>query len=159
MADNFTFNSAPFTPGGPIPNEFTCEGDDIPPNLLWTNVPDGTQSLALIVDDPDAPGQTFTHWILFNIPGSETGLPRNIDIDEHFADADPPAAEGTNDFDDIGYGGPCPPPGDDPHRYFFRLYALDTVLDLGQGATRKQLTNAMDGHVLDETDRMGTYQR
>ncbi len=159
MANDFQYQTAPFSPGESIPTEFTCEGDDVSPSLRWIHSPDGTESYALVVDDPDAPGQTFTHWVLFNIPGDATHLPRNVDVDTHFADRGLTPREGVNDFTDIGYGGPCPPPGDDPHRYFFRLYALDTALDLDRGATKEQLTDAMDGHILDETDLIGTYQR
>lgn len=159
MAEILTLTSAPFDSGETIPSEYTCEGADVSPALEWTHVPTDTDSFTLIVDDPDAPGQTFTHWVFFNIPGAATSLPRNIDVDAEFPDADPAPREGANDFGDVGYGGPCPPPGDGPHRYFFRLYALDTALDLEAGASKTQVTDAMDGHVLAETDLMGTYER
>lgn len=159
MANDFAFTSFPFSPGEPIPTEYTCEGDDLSPSLEWVHAPDGTESVALLVDDPDAPGQTFTHWVLFNLPPDASTLPRGVDVADHFSGADPTPQEGINDFSDIGYGGPCPPPGDGPHRYFFRLYALDTVLDLDRGATKQQVTDAMDGHILDETDLVGTYER
>lgn len=159
MPGTLTFTAPPFASGTPIPREYTCEGDDVSPALGWTPVPEGTESLALIVDDPDAPGQTFTHWVLFNLPGDTTSLSRDLDVEAEFAGQDPSPQEGANDFGDIGYGGPCPPPGDGAHRYFFRLYALDTVLDLEQGATKEQVTDAMDGHVLDETTLVGTYER
>lgn len=159
MSEEFTFTSFPFAPGDSIPREHTCEGADLSPGLRWTSVPDGTETLALIVDDPDAPGQTFTHWVLFNLPGDTTSLSRNLDVDTEFADAEPTPREGANDFGDVGYGGPCPPPGDGAHRYFFRLYALDTTLDLEQGATKEQVTDAMDGHVVGQADLVGTYER
>lgn len=159
MANDLTFTTFPFEPGEPIPDEFTCEGADVSPPLEWAHVPEGTQTLALIVDDPDAPGRTFVHWVLYNIPAGRTRLPRDLDLDAHFAGSEVQPMEGVNGFGNLGYGGPCPPPGDSPHRYFFRLYALDTVLNLGEGATREQVTDAMNGHILDETDLIGTYQR
>lgn len=151
MSNDLTFTSFPFEPGDSIPTEFTCEGADVSPPLAWGNVPDGAESMALIVDDPDAPGQTFTHWVLFNLSPDQTQLERDFDPQS--------AVEGANDFGNAEYGGPCPPPGDGPHRYFFRLYALDTVLDLGPGASRGQVTDAIDGHVLAETELVGTYER
>lgn len=159
MPEDPAFTTAPFASGETIPREYTCEGIDLSPAPEWASVPDTEESLVLIVDDPDAPGQTFTHWMLFNLPGDATRLPRGVDVAARFADADPTPREGGNDFGDVGYGGPCPPPGDGPHRYFFRLYALDTVLDLDRGATKEQVADAMDGHVIAETDRMGTYER
>lgn len=159
MADDLTCTSAPFASGENIPSEYTCEGADVSPGLEWTHAPDDTDTFALIVDDPDAPGQTFTHWVLFNVPGDATSLPQDVDVEAQFPDATPAPQEGANDFGDVGYGGPCPPPGDGPHRYFFRLYALDTALDLEAGASKEQVTDAMDGHVLAETELMGTYQR
>lgn len=159
MPDDLRFTSFPFSPSESIPSEYTCEGADVSPSLEWTRVPDGTESIALVVDDPDAPGQTFTHWVLFNLPGDATRLPKDVDLDAEVADQDLSPREGANDFGDVGYGGPCPPPGDGPHRYFFRLYALDTVLDLERGASKAQVTDALNGHVLDETDLVGTYER
>lgn len=159
MPNDLAFTSFPFPPGETIPSEYTCEGEDVSPSLEWMHLPDGTESIALIVDDPDAPGQTFTHWVLFNLPADRTVLPRDVDVTSQFSDADPTPSEGVNDFNDVGYAGPCPPPGDGPHRYFFRLYALDTVLDLERGATKAQVTDAMDDHILDETDLVGTYER
>jgi hypothetical protein len=159
MPDGLTFTGVPFDPGHPVPTEYTCEGEDVSPPLAWNRVPSGTRSVALIVDDPDAPGQTFTHWVLFNLPPTHTQLVRDVNVRADFGEADPSPVEGANDFGDTGYGGPCPPPGDGPHRYVFRLYALDTVLDLGPGASKAQVTDAMDGHVLDETEWIGTYER
>lgn len=159
MSNGLTFTSYPFEPGDSIPTEYTCEGADVSPPLAWGHVPGDAESLTLIVDDPDAPGQTFTHWVLFNLPPGETQLARDLDLDRHLGETEPSPVEGANDFGDTGYGGPCPPPGDGPHRYFFRLYALDTTLELGPGASKAQVTDAMDGHVLDETELLGTYER
>mgnify|MGYP006278349367 CR=1 FL=1 len=159
MSNDLQFTSAPFASDEPIPMEYTCEGADVSPSLDWTGVPDGTESLALLVDDPDAPGQTFTHWVLFDIPGTVTSIPRDLDVGKHFPDGGLTPREGRNDFGNIGYGGPCPPPGDGPHRYFFRLYAIDAALDLDRGATKAQVENAVDGHILDETELIGTYER
>lgn len=159
MPDDLRFTSFPFTPSESIPQTYTCEGNDVSPSLEWTHVPDGTESIALIMDDPDAPGQTFTHWVLFNLPGDARRLPRALDVAAEFGERSLSPQEGANDFGDIGYGGPCPPPGDGPHRYFFRLYALDAVLDLDRGASKSQVTAAMNGHVLDETDLVSTYER
>ncbi len=159
MPNALRITSAPFAPNDPIPREHTCEGEDVSPALDWTGVPDGAESLVLIVDDPDAPGQTFTHWVLFNLPPNTTHLPRGVDVSAAFAGTSPTAKHGTNDFGDVDYGGPCPPPGDGPHRYFFRLYALDTTLDLDRGAAKAQIANTMKDHVLADTDRVGTYER
>jgi len=159
MADDLTFTSCPFESGASIPTEYTCEGEDVSPPLAWSGVPDAAESVALIVDDPDAPGQTFTHWVLVNLPPTQTQLVRDVDLQHHLGTAEPAPVEGANGFGGTGYGGPCPPPGDGPHRYFFRLYALDTVLDVGPGASKQQVTDAMNGHVLAETDYMGTYER
>ncbi len=159
MADTLTFRSAAFDTGAAIPQKYTCDGSDISPPLTWSNLPEGTESVALIVDDPDAPGKTFVHWILFNLPPDRDVLPEDLNVDQHFGDDAQSPLEGSNDFGNQGYGGPCPPPDDDAHRYFFRLYALDTALDLGAGALKRQLTKAMDGHILEQADIMGTYQR
>jgi Raf kinase inhibitor-like YbhB/YbcL family protein len=129
MPEELTLTTTSFASGESIPREFTCEGTDISPPPEWNPVPATTESIVLIVDDPDAPGQTFTHWVLFSLPGGTTRLPREVDSATYFADADPTPKEGQNDFGDANYG-PCPPPGDGPHRYVFRLYALDTVDDL-----------------------------
>ena len=159
MPEELIFTTAPFASGESIPHEYTCEGTDISPALEWAFGSDEAESLVLIVDDPDAPGQTFTHWVLFNLPGDTTSLPRGVEVGVHYVDANPIPHEGKNDFGDVGYDGPCPPPGDGPHRYFFRLYALDTVLDLGSGASKEQVADALDGHVIDATERTGTYER
>ena len=159
MAANFKITSASFGFDTSIPEQYTCEGAGISPPLSWSNPPDKTESFALVADDPDAPGKTFAHWVLFNLPVDRRELPADLDVEKHFRDDARQPVEGVNDFGDTGYGAPCPPPGDDPHGYSFRLYALDTTLDLGTGATRSQAMEAMDGHVLAEADLLGTYQR
>jgi Raf kinase inhibitor-like YbhB/YbcL family protein len=150
--------SKAFTHEGPIPSIYTCEGRDIAPSLAWTGVPAGTRSLALIVDDPDAPDPkapktTWVHWVLYNIPATATGLPEAATT----RDLPQGTLQGLNDWKRIGYGGPCPPIG--RHRYYHKLYALDTVLaDLGT-PTKTQLLAAMQGHILGETQLIGTYQK
>jgi Raf kinase inhibitor-like YbhB/YbcL family protein len=151
----FALSSTAFTNGGEIATRYTCDGADLSPALTWDGAPAGTQSLALIADDPDAPMGTWTHWILWNIPAKATLLHEDAAKVELL---DNGARQGMNDFKRIGYGGPCPPPGK-PHRYFFKLYALDARLDLKAGAGRDQLELAMKPHVLAETQWMGTYKR
>ena len=146
--------SSAFEEGGLIPKLYTCDDKDISPSLSWDSVPDGTKSLALINDDPDAPAGTWVHWIIFNIPVSIKELPENIPPQKILENG---AKQGTNNFRKIGYGGPCPPGG--THRYFFKLYALDTALDQEAGITKDQLLKAMEGHVLAEGQLMGKYSR
>jgi Raf kinase inhibitor-like YbhB/YbcL family protein len=146
--------SSAFSEGEIIPKRYTCEGPDVSPDLAWKGVPEGTESLALICDDPDAPMGTWVHWVLFNIPPGESGLPAEIPPDKSLAGG---ARHGINDFRKLGYGGPCPPGG--THRYFFKLYALDTVLNLDSGITKDKLEKAMKGHVLAEGQLMGKYKR
>jgi Raf kinase inhibitor-like YbhB/YbcL family protein len=148
MAD-FQLFSDSFSDGGDIPTRHTCDGENISPTLRWSGAPDGTRSLALIVDDPDAPAGTFTHWLAWGLDPAAGGL-------EEGARA---PVEGRNDFGRIGYGGPCPPPGHGRHRYVFRLYALDTGLALAPGAKREQLERAIDGHVLQVAQLTGGYAR
>lgn len=151
-------NSIAFDDSGAIPKHHTCDGDDTSPPLEWSNVPAGTESLVLIVDDPDAPDpaapkRTWVHWVLYNLPADTTGLKEAI------ASSELPKGtlEGLNDWNRTGYGGPCPPIG--RHRYFHKLYALDTVLsDLGT-PTKAQLETAMETHVLEQVELIGTYQR
>ena len=150
--------SSAFAPGGEIPGRYTCDGDDLSPPLAWSDLPEGTRSLALIVDDPDAPDPrapktTWVHWVLYNLPPSASGLPEGAG-----SSTPPPGArEGLNDWKRTGYGGPCPPVG--RHRYFHKLYALDTLLsDLGT-PTKAELEKAMEGHVLARGELIGTYQR
>lgn len=147
--------SKAFKTGSDIPSKFTCDGENVSPELSWSTPPKGTESLALIADDPDAPVGTFVHWVLYDLPGHARQLAEGVP-----ATADPPGGgrQGTNDFRRIGYGGPCPPPGK-PHRYFFRLYALDRKLGLAPGARRAEVDQAMQGHVLEQAELMGRYQR
>ena len=151
----FTLKSPSFQEGGEIPVTFTCDGKDVSPELSWAGAPKGTKSFALICDDPDAPVGTWVHWVIFNIPVTANGLPKGVPTTRELADG---ARQGINDFHRIGYGGPCPPKGP-AHRYFFKLYALDTVLDISPGVTKEGLLKAMKGHVLGETKLMGTYRR
>jgi len=154
----FSIRSLVFADHGSIPKRYTCEGEDVSPPLSWSGVPPGTRSLALIVDDPDAPDprapqRTYVHWVLYNIPPDAT------DIEENDQKNDVPkgALPGRNDWGKTGYGGPCPPIG--RHRYFFKLYALDTVLpDLGK-PTKAQLLEAMKSHAVAEAQTMGTYEK
>jgi Raf kinase inhibitor-like YbhB/YbcL family protein len=152
---SFALRSAAFGNGSEISPRFTCDGADLSPALNWEHVPAGAQSLALIVDDPDAPSGTWTHWLLWNIPAQASALPEGVPQAETL---DNGARQGRNDFKRIGYGGPCPPRGK-PHRYFFKIYALDARLDLKAGAVRSELEIAMKGHVLSDAEWMGTYSR
>ena len=144
-----------FRPTSEIPAQFTCDGVDISPALSWTQPPEGTQSFALIMDDPDAPRGTFVHWVLYDLPASERDLPEDVPPQPTLPSG---ARQGRNDFGRIGYGGPCPPPGP-PHCYHFRLYALDSRLELKAGATRARLDRAVRDHVLDEAELMARYSR
>jgi len=153
-AMGLTVTSAAFSEGGMIPGRHTCDGEDVSPGLAWTGVPDGTKSIALICDDPDAPVGVWVHWVLFNIPPDATDLPENVPADKTLADG---SRHGKNDFGRFGYGGPCPPGG--THRYYFKLYALDTEIGLPSGSTKARLLPAMKGHVLAEGRLMGTYRR
>jgi Raf kinase inhibitor-like YbhB/YbcL family protein len=146
--------SAAFDEGGMIPGKYTCDGADVSPSLKWESLPDGTKSLALICDDPDAPMGTWVHWVYYNIPADSKELPERIAPDEHPA---PGGVQGINDFRRIGYGGPCPPGG--THRYYFKLYALDTLLKLSPGATKKQVMEAMENHIVGHVQLMGKYKR
>ena len=153
-----TLTCPSFPNGGVIPTRYTCEGEDITPPLEWSGVPDGTKSLALIVDDPDAPDpeapkMTWVHWVLYNIPATATGLPEGVAREE----LPPGTREGTNDWKRSGYGGPCPPIG--RHRYFHKLYALDDELGDLDEPTKAELERAMEGHVLAEAELVGTYQK
>ena len=146
--------SSAFEDSALIPPEYTCDGDDISPPLQWETVPEATKSIALISDDPDAPVGTWVHWVLFNIPAMTRGLPGSIPPDKVLENG---ARHGTNDFRKLGYGGPCPPGG--THRYYFKLYALDTELNLESGITKAQLLKAVDGHIVAEGQLMGKYKR
>jgi len=146
----FMIRSAAFEDGGRIPIDYTCDGKDISPALQWQGEPEETRSFALVMDDPDAPVGTFTHWILWNIPPETHSIPEGGSA----------GTEGRNDFDRIGYGGPCPPKGHGPHRYFFRIFALNVPsINLKKGATRTELTQAIEPHVLATAECMGIYER
>ena len=147
--------STAFQPGATIPKQYTGDGADRSPPLGWSEPPPGTKSLALICDDPDAPGGTWVHWVLFNLPSQARELEEGVPTTETLGNG---ARQGKNDFGNIGYGGPAPPKGK-PHRYFFKLYALAATQDLAPGATKAQLEDAMKGHILAEGQLMGTYQR
>jgi Raf kinase inhibitor-like YbhB/YbcL family protein len=151
----FTITSTSFQSGENIPKKFTCDGADVSPELSWMNPPPGTQSFALISDDPDAPVGNWNHWVLFDLPAATSNLPEGVTkIDELPGGG----RQGRNDFRKIGYGGPCPPPGK-PHRYFFRLYALDKMLNLNPGSTKPEVEQAMQGHILGQAEWMGKYRR
>ena len=152
-----TLNSDAFQPNGHIPSKYTCEGEDVSPPLAWEGAPDGTKSFVLIIEDPDAPDpkapkMVWVHWVVYNMPPSAKGLPENV------VQARLPQGTllGHNDFKKMEYGGPCPPIG--RHRYFHKLYALDTTLDL-RGATKSQIQRAMQRHVLAKAELIGTYQK
>ena len=147
--------SAAFDEGQSIPQKHTCDGEDVSPSLSWENPPDRTKSFALICDDPDAPSGTWVHWVIFDLPAAITELPEAIPTKEEVLNG---AKQGRNDFSRIGYGGPCPPKGN-PHRYYFKLYALDAALNLKAGATKADVENAMKGHLLGEGKIMATYKR
>ena len=150
-----TITSPSFAHEAAIPARHTCQGEDAAPALEWAGVPEGTKSLALIVDDPDAPDprapkMTWVHWVVYNLPAACPGLPEGGALPGG-------AGEGLNDWKRPGWGGPCPPIG--RHRYFFKLYALDATLDLPRGPTKPEVESAMDGHVLERAELMGTYQK
>jgi hypothetical protein len=147
--------SPAFIYGSRIPDRYTCEGEDVSPPLRWGGVPVETRSLALVCDDPDAPRGTWVHWVLFNLPTEVVELAEGVPPVPELPSG---ARQGRNDSGRIGYMGPCPPPGK-PHRYFFRLYALDIVLGLATGVTKADLEAAMDQHMLGQGTLMGTYQR
>ncbi|MBW1972013.1 MAG: YbhB/YbcL family Raf kinase inhibitor-like protein [Deltaproteobacteria bacterium] len=143
-----------FEDGGMIPKKYTCDGEDISPPLRWSSFIEGTKTFAIICDDPDAPMGTWVHWVIFNIPATVNELPENIPPKEVL---EMKAKQGTNDFRKIGYGGPCPPGG--THRYYFKIYALDTKINLDPGITKSQLLKAIKDHILAEGQLMGRYSR
>ena len=145
---NMKLTSSAFENEGDIPSEFTCDGADISPPLTISEVPEKTKTLALICDDPDAPMGTFVHWVVWNIPS---------DTKEIAKGTEPQGMQGKTDFGKQGYGGPCPPSG--THRYFFKIYALDTEINFEESSTKKDLEKAMEGHILAEAQLMGNYQR
>jgi Raf kinase inhibitor-like YbhB/YbcL family protein len=153
--EELILSSAAFAEGEDIPTRYTCDGEDISPQLTWNNVPAGTQSFALIMDDPDAPGGVFTHWVIFDLPADVRHLPEAVPAGEEL---DNGARHGLNSFGEISYSGPCPPSGP-AHRYQFTLYALDTTLNLPAAASKQQVLDAMQGHILASVTFTGLYQR
>lgn len=150
--------SQAFVDGGKIPRDFTCDGPDHSPPLEWSGVPETARSLALICDDPDAPMGTWSHWVLFNLSPEIKALPQGLAPEKAVTlGTEAKAQQGTNDFGRVGYGGPCPPRG--VHHYYFRLYALDTVLNLDSRATRAQMLAGIRKHILAEGRLVGTYSR
>ena len=149
-----SLTSQAFDAGGSIPRDFTCDGANQSPPLSWTDPPTSTRSLALIVDDPDAPGGTFVHWVLYGLPTGSRSLSPALSTAAQLPDG---SRQGTNGFGKVGYGGPCPPGG--THHYRFHLYALDTSPDLAAGASADSLRSAMSGHVLASGELVGTYSR
>lgn len=147
--------SSAFDDGEPIPVPHTCDGEDRSPPLEWSGVPEEAETLALIVDDPDAPAGTWVHWVIYGLPSDRDGLPEGVPPAETGPDG---ARQGRNDFQRLGYGGPCPP-SNGAHRYVFKLYALDADPEIEPGATKDRLLEAMEGHVLAEARLMGTYRR
>lgn len=153
-----TITSTAFIQGGGIPSQYTCQGEDIAPPLEWQGVPANTQSLVLIVDDPDAPDpkaprMTWVHWVVYNLPPDTKGLPEGATAN----DLPPATKQGLNDWHRIGYGGPCPPVG--RHRYFHKLYALDTILPVTDKPTKADIEAAMAGHVIEQAEIVGTYEK
>ena len=152
--NNMEIKSSAFKSGARIPAKYTCDGVDVSPPLAWGKLPAGTNYLALICDDPDAPMGTWVHWVIYDIPANVTSMTEKLPPLKEIANG---TKQGMNDFRAIGYGGPCPPSGE--HRYFFKLYALDGPTGLKPGATKAQLLTAMKGHILAEAELMGKYKR
>ena len=147
--------SSAFKTSSAIQKQFTCEGKNVSPPLTWTGTPAKVKSFALIADDPDAPSGTWVHWVVYDLPATTTELPEDTPKSQLISGN---AKQGITDFKQVGYGGPCPPPGK-PHRYFFKLYALDEMLNLKPGATKKDIEKAMTGHILATAELVGTYER
>ncbi len=156
MPASFELRSPAFAPNGTIPREYTCEGENVSPPLEWSGAPPKTKAYALVVDDPDAPRGTFTHWLVYDIPAVQDRLPKGVPHTGKLTDG---RTQGRNDFDREGWDGPMPPKGHGAHRYFFKLYALDAPLGLDTGVSKGELGKAMRGHVLAETELVGRYER
>ncbi len=146
--------SSAFKEGEPIPRAYTCDGVNISPPLEWSGVPRTAKTIAIVCDDPDAPAGTWVHWVLYNLPADNIGVVENLPATENLKAG---GFQGKNDFGKIGYGGPCPPSG--THRYFFKIYALDSELPLKAGATKAELMKAIEGHIVVQGQLMGTYRR
>lgn len=153
--EKISISAEGFKEGEAIPEEYTCKGKDISPSLSWKETPAGTKSFTLIMDDPDAPAEPFVHWIIYNIPADTQKLPKSMPLKKTLADG---SLQGITDMGGPGYSGPCPPPGK-PHRYYFRIYALDIKLDLPPAASRNQVESAMKGHILAKGELMGKFKR
>jgi Raf kinase inhibitor-like YbhB/YbcL family protein len=151
----FVISSTSFQNDGTIPKKFTCDGDDVSPEVSWANPPAGTKSFALIADDPDAPAGTWTHWVIFDLPSQTASLPEGVKKVEEVPGG---GSQGRNDFRKVGYGGPCPPPGK-PHRYVFKIYALDRMLKLNSGSSKQEVERAIENHILGSAELMARYQR
>ena len=146
--------SRAFTEGQTIPRQYTCDGINVSPPLEWTGLPKSAKTIAIIADDPDAPAGTWVHWVIFNLPADTLGMVENVPLTEDVAGG---GLQGKNDFQKIGYGGPCPPSG--THRYFFKIYALDVELPLKAGATKSEVEKAAEGHLVGQAQLMGTYRK
>lgn len=153
-----TIRTAAFARGEPIPEKYTCEGEDVSPELTIADVPDDAAALAVVVDDPDAPAGTFTHWLLWNVPAETVEIPEAIDRTEEVTELDA-ASQGENDFGEVGYRGPCPPEGDSPHEYRFTLYVLDDELDVEAGSPRPDVQDELDAKTRDSDQFTGTFAR
>jgi Raf kinase inhibitor-like YbhB/YbcL family protein len=151
----FQISSAAFSANESVPQKFTCDGANVSPQLTWTDPPSTAQSFALIMDDPDAPAGTWVHWVLYNLPPNARELPENVPPHEQLSNG---AHQGQNDFHKTGYGGPCPPAGK-PHRYFFKLYALDSKLTVRTGASKADVERAMQSHIVAQSELIGRYSR
>lgn len=154
-AQKFVVTSSAFQPGADIPRKYTCDAEDVSPPLQWENIPAGTKVFAIIVDDPDAPGGTWVHWVIYDLPADKKELAEALPKTELLTSG---AKQGVNDFRKVGYSGPCPPPGS-AHRYYFKLYALDAATNLKPRATKQQLLDALKPHLLGEADLIGRYKR
>lgn len=148
--------SSAFNDGQRMPDKYTCVGENVSPDIAWSNTPNKAKTIAMICDDPDAPAGTWVHWVIFNIPADWQKVPEAVSSEEILSNG---ACQGMNSFGKTGFGGACPPKGHGRHHYFFKVYALDTTLDLGPGATKQDLETAMIGHVLATGELMGTYSR
>jgi len=150
----FDVESPAFNEGTMIPRRHTCDGEDVSPILSFFGYPEETTSFAIIMDDPDAPLETVTHWVIWNLPGKT-----NFVTEDQNENAGEGVGQGKNMLKNVGYSGPCPPPKHGPHRYFFKVYALDKMLQLKEGATKKALSSAMDGHIIGYGELLGVYDR
>jgi Raf kinase inhibitor-like YbhB/YbcL family protein len=153
-SNNISLFSPDFVAGDPIPVQYTCDGSDLSPAIAWDEPPAGTKSFVIVMDDPGSPGGTWTHWLVYNIPAAVRGLPKAISPQAQLGDG---SLQGKNSWGNAGYGGPCPPSG--THTYHFKLYALDTILDLPSDATAQALTRAFSGHILAQAELTGTYHK